>query len=300
MPSAEAKRRCPQAVFIRPRFEVYREVSAAVQSIFRRYTPQVEPLSLDEAYLDVSDSTHCAGSASLIARQLKRDIKQETALVASAGVSYNKFLAKLACGIGKPDGLHVILPAQAEAVLATMEVRQFHGIGAATERKLRALGLLTGADLRRLSERKLQQHFGSAGSYYYRIARGIDGREVKSQRQRKSLGAERTFAEDLASPEAMREQLGLLAGKLAGQLRERGLQARTLTIKVRYSDFSQVTRSCTERGAFDSAELMVSRIARLLEKTEAGQRPVRLLGVSLSGLDELADGMAAPRQYSLI
>ena len=300
MPAAEARRRCPQAVFIKPRFAVYREVSAAVQSIFRRYTPLVEPLSLDEAYLDVTDSTHCAGSASLIAQQLKRDIRQETSLVASAGVSCNKFLAKLACGIGKPDGLQVILPDAAEAVLATMDIRDFHGIGAATEKKMRALGVNTGADLKRLSERRLQQHFGSAGRYYYRIARGIDLRTVKPQRQRKSLGAERTFAEDLVSVDAMNEQLFALAHKLAGQLRERKLRARTITLKVRYRDFTQVTRSCTEREPFDSAEGMCTRIARLLDKTDAGKRPVRLLGVSLSALDEYAHDVSVPEQYALI
>ncbi len=300
MPAAEARRRCPSAVFIKPRFDVYREVSAALQSIFRRYTPLVEPLSLDEAYIDVTESTHCAGSASLIARQLKRDIFEETSLVASAGVAANKFLAKLACGMGKPNGLHVILPGEAEAVLATMEVRQFHGIGAATEKKMRALGVYTGADLKRLSERRLQQHFGSAGRYYYRIARGIDLRPVKPSRERKSLGAERTFAEDLVSRQAMLEQLFALATRLSSQLRERRLQARTITLKVRYSDFSQVTRSCTERCAFDSAELMCSRIAHLLDKTEAGQRSVRLLGLSLSALDERPLDVSAPEQYALI
>lgn len=284
MPSAHARRLCPQAIFVRPRFDVYRDVSKSIRAVFRRYTSLVEPLSLDEAYLDVTDVDMCQGSATLIAREIKHRIREETGLTASAGVSYNKFLAKIASDMDKPDGLYLITPERGPAFAADLPVARFHGVGRATAGRMKSLGIHTGADLRRWSRPALERAFGKAGSHFYNIARGIDHRPVVAERPRKSLGSETTFAEDLQSFDEILARLHGLAREVFVDLATRQLQAHTLTIKVKYANFRQVTRSVTRAWPLgDEAELARTLIA-LLARTEAGHLPVRLLGVTVSGL----------------
>ncbi len=284
LPAARARRLCPEAVFLRPRFERYREESRRIQAIFRRHTPLVEPLSLDEAYLDVTDCAEEGGSATLIARRLKREIVEETGLVASAGVSYNKFLAKQASDLDKPDGLHVITPEQGAAFVAALPVARFHGVGPATAARMERLGIHTGADLATWSLEALQQHFGKRGPFYHAIARGIDERPVQPVRPRKSVGSETTFARDLRETAAMLEALRPLAEEVLENLGKRRLAADTLTLKVKYADFRLVTRSTTRTGICAEIGAVMDTLAALLERTEADRRPVRLLGVTASGL----------------
>jgi DNA polymerase-4 len=284
MPSSRARRLCPEAVFLRPRFDVYRGVSLRINGVYREFTELIEPLSLDEAYLDVTGSPLHGGSASMLAAEIKRRVKVETGLTASAGVSYNKFLAKIASDMDKPDGLCVITPAQGEAFVETLPVRKFHGIGQATEARMKALGIHTGADLKRLSRESLCRYFGKAGFYYYDIARAVDLRPVNPERARKSIGSETTLAEDLADPSTMLEILEEQARKVIELLHGKSLEARTLTVKVKYDDFQQVTRSQSMDEPFQRLEEIRYLLPELLGRTEAGARRVRLLGVSVSGL----------------
>ncbi len=287
MPASRARRLCPDAVFIKPRFEVYAAESRRIRAIFHRYTPLVEPLSLDEAYLDVTGCTACRGSATLIARRIKQEILEETGLTASAGVSYNKFLAKLASDIDKPDGLHLITPEQGPAFIASLPIGRFHGVGPATEARMRELGIHTGADLRRRSLEELQAAFGKSGAFYYNIARGIDERPVQPVRERKSIGSETTFPRDLDDPEAMLAALRPLAAEVLDSLSQRRLSADTWTLKVKYHDFRQVTRSHSCHPPLRELEALMTVLATLLTRTEAAERPVRLLGVTASGLRPL-------------
>lgn len=290
MPAAWAYRRCPQAIFVRPRFETYRQVSRQVQGVLRDYSQFVEPLSLDEAYVDVSDSRRHNGSATLIAQEMRRRILEETGLTASAGVSYNKLLAKLASDMDKPDGLTVIKPDEGPAFAAGLEIGKFHGIGRATEARMRALGISTGADLCRWPLERLQETFGKSARYYHDAARGIDERPVQNQRERKSIGSETTFEHDLADTREMIHHLESLAAEVVDSLKLKGLWARTLTIKVKYDDFESVTRSRTLDAPIREFDVLKPWLAFLLAKTEAGHRRVRLLGVTASGLaDENAN-----------
>jgi len=284
MSSSEAYRRCPQAIFIRPRFSVYREISNQIREIFSRYAARVEPLSLDEAYLDVSDSSLHQGSATLIARAIKVAIKAELNLIASAGISYNKFLAKIASDVDKPDGLYVIKPEDGPGFIEQLPIRKFMGVGAATERKMKSLGIFNGGDLKRLSLERMQQRFGKTGTYYYNIARGIDERPVRVERLRKSLSTETTFAEDLRDPEEMLGHLERLAGEVVTGLEARDLDARTLSIKVKYADFELVTRARTLEQTLCTATSLTPHLRELLGKTAAGEREVRLLGVCAAKL----------------
>ena len=286
MPAARAARACPEAVFLRPRFQVYRAISRQIHGIFRRYTDRIEPLSLDEAYLDVSDTPACRGSATLIAREIKSAILDATGLVASAGVSYNKFLAKLASDFDKPDGLYVIDPAAAEAFVDQLPVGDFHGVGPATERRMRQHGIATGRDLRRHELHELVAWFGKAGRHYYSIARGIDERPVVSERIRKSLGHETTFATDLRGREEIEAALPPLADRVAADLAARELTARTVTLKVKYADFEQITRRQTFGRPLSTAAELLGALGPLRDATEVGRRPVRLLGVTCSSLEE--------------
>ena len=295
MPSARAVRLCPHAVFIRPRFEVYRSVSRQIRAIFNFYTPFVEPLSLDEAYLDVTETRGYKGSATLIAREIKRRIKAETGLTASAGVSYNKFLAKLASDMDKPDGLYVIKPDAGEAFVASLAVGRFHGVGAATEASMKALGIHTGADLRKWSLEALQVRFGKRASFYFHIARGEDFRPVEPRRERKSLGSETTFAEDLSDPAEMLARIEPLAADVARELSAKNLQGYTLTLKVKYADFQQITRSQTRAEPYREAGDIMSVVPRLLGRTEVAERPVRLLGVTVSALEKKKVGNGVPQ-----
>lgn len=284
MSSARAYRLCPQAIFVPPRFEAYREVSLQIRTLFHEYTDLVEPLSLDEAYLDVTRNKKQMQSATWIAREILQQIEKRTRLSASAGVSYNKFLAKIASDINKPAGLTVITPEQAEAFIAGLAVRRFHGVGRVTEQRLLARGIETGADLRRRSLEELERLFGKSGNYFYGIARGIDTRPVTPNRVRKSIGKEDTLAEDCGDKGQLLTILGDLAQRVAAQVKARRTSGLTLTLKVKYGDFQTVTRSHSRAEPIEEAETMLALAEQLLAKTEAGPRPVRLLGLTVSNL----------------
>lgn len=284
MPSTTAHRLCPHAIFVKPRFEVYREASQRIREIFADYTDLFEPLSLDEAYLDVSRSERCKGSATLIAKDIKAKIKQQTGLTASAGVSYNKFLAKIASDLDKPDGLYLITPDNGPGFIETLPIGKFHGIGKATEKKMHDLGIFTGADLKTMPLASLQEHFGKTGLHYYHICRGIDNRPVNSQRVAKSIGVEITFQEDLDNREIMLQQLQNLLNKALGKAKAKQLAAYTLTIKIKYCDFVQVTRSRTLSKAINENIDALPLLDELLKTAPTDRRGVRLLGVALSSL----------------
>lgn len=284
MPSVTAARRCPELIFVKPRFEVYKEVSRQIRSIFHEYTELVEPLSLDEAYLDVTNPLKGPASGTLIARAIKREILEETGLTASAGVSYNKFLAKTASGMNKPDGLTLIRPEEASAFLAALPIERFYGVGEVTARRMKEVGIHNGADLLQRSEHELAQLFGKAGLYYHRIARGEDDRAVEPDRERKSVGAERTFMEDISDPAVMLERVQVIAAEVAERLSRVEAGARTVTLKIKYHDFEISSRSRTLAHVIVSEEEIRSIAGRLLETPEPPPRPVRLLGVSVSNL----------------
>lgn len=286
MPTSRAYRLCPQAIFVKPRFAAYREVSQAIRQIFFDYTDLVEPLSLDEAYLDVSAAEYNAGSATLIAKAIKARIKQQTQLTASAGVSYNKFLAKIASDLDKPDGLYLITPKQAIKFIEQLPIQKFHGVGKATASKMQMLGIHTGKDLRSLSLADLQQHFGKSAWYYYNIARGIDNRPVVSNRKSQSVGVETTFQEDIHNGEAVVEYLLQLFVKVLAKVTEKQLSAHTLTVKIKYHDFVQITRSRTLMQSISAATDIRELLTVLLKNTDVGNRDVRLLGITLSSFDD--------------
>ena len=252
MPSVTAKRRCPELIFVTPRFDVYKAVSLQIREIFAEYTPIIEPLSLDEAYLDVTENLKGIASATEIAEDIRAKIRQETNLTASAGVSYNKFLAKLASDQNKPDGLFVITPKMGAAFVEKLPVEKFHGVGPATTAKMNRLGIATGLDLRVQTLPFLQQHFGKSGPYYYWIARGVDERPVRADRVRKSIGAENTFASDLHTFEPMRDALEPIIAKVWRHCQATGIRGRTVTLKVKFADFQQITRSKSFGDAIDS------------------------------------------------
>lgn len=285
MPSRTAVQRCPHLILVRPRFEVYREVSNQIHEIFDQYTDLVEPLSLDEAYLDVTENKFAMPSATLIAREIKEKIRQNTGLTASAGVSINKFLAKTASGINKPNGLTLIPPEKAEAFIEKLAIEDFYGIGKVTAQKMHSYGIYSGADLKTFSEVELIKKFGKTGSYYYRIARALDDRAVVSNRIPKSIGAEESFAEDLADRYSMIAALEELAETVERRLDKNGTGGRTVTLKVKYGDYQQVTRSKTLNDSIKSAGEIMKVAQSLLNATEIEQRNVRLLGVQISSLD---------------
>ena len=289
MPCARAAKLCNDAVFVPPRFDAYREASAGIHEVFRNYTSMIEPLSLDEAYLDVTEKALEIGSATEVAKMIKKDIRQNVNLTASAGVSYNKFLAKIASDMDKPDGLYVIRPEVAQAFIEQLEIRKFFGVGKVTEKKMQSLGIYTGADLKSLSEVELQTEFGQAGAYYYRVARGIDERPVRAHRKRKSLGQETTFVDNVVDKARIWQTLQRIAEALEGMLENKQLAARTLTLKMRYSDFQLITRSKTDPAHYVSKENITDALPELLRKTEAGKRPIRLIGITLSNLEKFDD-----------
>ena len=299
MPCAQAKRLCPQAIFVRPRLNRYREVSGQVMAIFRSCTELVEPLSLDEAYLDVSCNALGEPSATRVAEHLRARIFRETGLTASAGVSCNKFLAKIASGTKKPDGLTVIPPEAAAGFVAGLAVRKFFGVGSATERKMQAQGIHSGADLLRFSVEELTRLFGKHGQFFYDIARGIDQRQVVAHRERKSLGTETTLASDILAMDAVQAVLYELATELGADLTARALCGKTLTLKMRYQDFTTITRSCTEITGFADAEDVKAQLPRLVAATEAGRRRIRLLGLSVSNFQAKNGLTRLPQQLPL-
>lgn len=289
MPGREAKRLCPEAIFVPPRFAAYKEASSKVHAIFRRFTDLVEPLSLDEAYLDVTDDKMQIGSALEIAREIKRLILKETQLTASAGVSVNKFVAKVASGMQKPDGLTFIHPSKVEAFMEVLPVGDFYGVGRKTAKRMNELGLFTGADLKRLSEEQLVMQFGKSGHFYYRIVRGIDDRPVESERETKSVSVENTFDADVTDMDFLQKEMEQLTENLFKRLERHGLFGRTVTVKVKYHDFKQVTRSKTLAFRTKEKELVLRTALELLRLTEAGHKKIRLLGVGVSGFEDEAE-----------
>ena len=296
LPAVTAARRCPELVFVKPRFDVYRAVSREIRAIFLSFTDLVEPLALDEAYLDVTAPLRGPPSATLIAKTIKAEIRDATGLTASAGVSFNKFLAKVASGFEKPDGLTVIRPEAAPAFLDALPIEAFHGVGPVTARRMRDAGIATGADLRERREDELVQRFGKAGRYYFRIVRGEDDRAVRPDRPSKSIGAERTFAEDVAEPAAMVELLGPIAEKVADRVARSGLAGRTVTLKIKHHDFTIHTRARTLDEPVGSATALLDLAAWLLRTPAPPEKPVRLLGITVSNF---AAGAATPVQLSL-
>ena len=286
MASSTAYRLCPHAFFVRPRFDVYRRVSQQIRHIFHEYTNLVEPLSLDEAYLDVTENKKSMTYATDIAKEILRKIFDRTGLTASAGVSFNKFLAKVASDYHKPHGLTVITPKLADQFIANLPIRKFHGVGRVTEQKMLALGIKTGADLKRLTREELVNRFGKVGNYYYDIAHGCDERPVNPTRERKSLGQERTFSQDIDNKEEMISFLSKLAGDIETYLKKRNLAGRTVTLKVKFFDFKSITRSITPGEPIREAAVIMKYAGPLLDKTEAGKIKVRLLGISISNFSD--------------
>ena len=284
MPSVIAKRKCPDLIFVKPRFDAYKAISLQIRNIFAEYTPIIEPLSLDEAYLDVTENLKGIVSATWIAEEIRARIRAQTQLTASAGVSYNKFLAKLASDHCKPDGLFVITPEMGPAFVGTLPIRKFHGVGPATARKMEQLGIRTGLDLRAQTLEFLQQHFGKAGSYYYWVARGIDERPVRANRVRKSVGAENTFPIDLFTYEAAQDQLRDIIDKVWGYCERSGTRGRTVTLKVKFANFRQITRSRTGEVAITTRSELEQLGDALLAPLFPVAKGIRLLGISLSSL----------------
>jgi DNA polymerase IV len=293
MPSVTAKRQCLDLIFVKPRFEVYKAVSEQIREIFAEHTPIIEPLSLDEAYLDVTENLQGIPLARDVALAIRAKIKDVTGLNASAGISYNKFLAKLASDYRKPNGQYVITPEMGSAFVETLPVGKFHGIGPATSTKMNSLGLYTGLDMRNRSLDFMQTNFGKAGGYYYWISRGVDNREVRADRIRKSVGAENTFSIDLTDFDAMVVELQPLIDKVWRHCEDNGSRGRTVTLKVKFNDFEIITRSRSVPVAVSSRGDLERLSVALLQNEMPVPKPVRLLGVSLSSL--LGDDQEEPQ-----
>ncbi|MBX7532989.1 DNA polymerase IV [Qipengyuania sp. 1XM1-15A] len=294
MPSVTAKRKCPDLIFCKSRFDVYREVSQQIRAIFRHHTDLVEPLSLDEAYLDVTEDKLGIGSATRIAELIRQEIKAKTKLTASAGVSYNKFLAKLASDQNKPDGMCVIRPGQGADFVQSLPVRRFHGVGPKAEEKMGRLGIATGADLAAKDIEWLRAHFGSFADYLYRAARGIDLRPVRSSRTRKSVGGERTFSRDLSSGSELRETLEDIIDIVWGYIERAEAKGRTVTLKMKYTDFQIFSRARTLDQPIASKDEFAEVSRVLLEEVLPLPMPIRLMGLTLSKLER--DGEEPPKR----
>ena len=284
MPSAIAYRKCPHLIFVKPRFQIYKEVSQQIREIFFRYTDLVEPLSLDEAYLDVTENKTSFSSASRIAREIKNNILQETKLSASAGISVNKFLAKVASDYRKPNGLNVIMPHQVQGFIESLAIDKFHGIGKVTASKMHEMEIHCGKDLKVFSEKKLVELFGKNGKYYYQIAHGIDERPVNPNRIRKSISSENTFEEDISDPEIIRSEIMKIAKKVMDWMERHDTYGRTATLKVKFHDFKQITRSRTHTSFIDRLHILET-IACQLQESVDDTRPIRLLGLGISNLN---------------
>jgi len=285
MPSVTAARKCPGLVFVRPRFEVYKEVSAQVRAVFEGHTDLIEPVSLDEAYLDVTENKRGLALARDVATAIRAEVRAATGLTCSAGVSYNKFLAKTASGWRKPDGMTVIPPEAGPGFVAMLEVSRFHGVGDSTAARMHALGLRTGADIAARGEEWMRRHFGKAGTHFHAISLGVDERAVNPSRERKSIGAETTFSRDLVALDDLVRELGPLADKVWSARERHGLAGRTVTLKVKFDDFEQVTRRRTERRPVPDGPSLRRSASELLREMQPLRAGVRLLGVALSGFD---------------
>lgn len=286
MPSVTAKRNCPNLIFVNHRFDVYREVSKQIRNIFAQYTDLIEPLSLDEAYLDVTNNKKEIESATQIATEIRSAIKQETQLTASAGVSYNKFIAKIASDQNKPNGQCVISPANGPKFVAHLPVQRFHGIGPVTAAKMNKLGIMTGQDLKKMSLDWLKAHFGSSATYFYKAARGEDDRPVSPNRIRKSVGVERTYSENLNDMAAIQEAIDRLTPTLWERIKSAKTSGQTLVLKIKFSDFKQITRSHSSNQTFNTIQSIEAASSLLLKSLPQPIKPVRLLGLTLSSLDD--------------
>ncbi|MBH5321842.1 DNA polymerase IV [Aurantiacibacter sediminis] len=301
MPSVTAKRKCPDLIFVKSRFDAYREVSAQIREIFQFHTPHVEPLSLDEAFLDVTEDIHGIGSATAIAQAIRKAIRETTQLTASAGVSYNKFLAKLASDQNKPDGLCVIRPGQGAEFVQSLPIRRFHGIGPKGAEKMARLGIETGADLAGKDPQWLRANFGSFGDYLFKAARGIDHRPVRANRIRKSIGGERTFSEDISSGSALRETLDNIIEIVWGRIADKQAKGRTVTLKVKFNDFQIMTRARSLDAPVTDRAQFAAIAHEILEAELPLAMPIRLMGLTLSNLER--GESSAPRddpQLSLL
>jgi DNA polymerase-4 len=285
MPSVTAKRQCPDLIFVKPRFEVYKEISRHIRTIFAEHSEIIEPLSLDEAYLDVTENIQGIPIATEIATMIRPKILSETGLTASAGISYNKFLAKLASDQNKPNGQFVITPKMGPSFVQDLPVGKFHGIGPATSAKMNGLRIFTGLDMRNQTLEFMTANFGKAGAYYYWISRGIDERPVRANRIRKSVGAENTFSQDLADYEALAAELQPLIEKVWRYCETTGARGRTATLKVKFSDFELITRSRSV-AIIDSASDLSSLALELLKQLMPPKKAIRLLGISVSGFTD--------------
>lgn len=294
MPSITAKRKCPDLIFVPPRFEIYRQVSQQIREIFAQYTPVIEPLSLDEAYLDVTENLKGMEIATEIALEIRNEIRAATGLNASAGISYNKFLAKMASDLNKPNGQAVITPKNGPGFVEALPVKKFHGVGPATAERMKRYGIETGLDLKSKSLAFLQQHFGKSGQYFFGIARGIDERQVKANRIRKSVGAEDTFVEDINTLDLAQAELRPLADKVWRYCEAHEITGKTVTVKIKYSDFTQATRSKTLGSSVSNIEIILESADTLLASVFPFRRPVRLLGITLSSLST-EDGVQGPQ-----
>lgn len=287
MSSKKAVQLCPDIIFVRPRFDVYKETSQKIRAIFKRYTDLIEPLSLDEAFLDVSEDKQNIGSAIEIAKLIKQAIQDELQLTASAGISINKFVAKIASDMNKPNGLTFIGPSKIEAFMELLAVEKFFGVGKVTAAKMKMMGLHTGADLKKLTQDELIRDFGKAGKFYYKIVRGIDDREVQPFRETKSVGAEDTFPYDLIELQKMYEALDRIAQLVHDRIQRHGLKGRTITLKIKYHDFKQVTRSLSFPVMVGDLETITTTAKQLLASTDLEDKRIRLFGISLSNFGDV-------------
>jgi len=286
MPSRTAHKLCSELIFVKPRFEAYKEASVKINEIFAKYTDLIEPLSLDEAFLDVTNNHKGISTASEIALMIKEEIKNKLNLTASAVISYNKFLAKIATDIKKPDGIFIIRPSQAVLFLEQLEVKNFFGIGKVTTQKMLKMGIVYGNDLKKISEQRLNQHFGKAGKAYYNLVRGIDNRPVNPNRERKSIGAETTFEKDITNVILLQEKLLSVIDRLHERAKKVNKFGYTVTLKIKYSDFSQITRSKTLVDQILTIKTMKKIANSLLNKIENIDKGVRLIGFSISNFEK--------------
>jgi DNA polymerase-4 len=284
MGSSRALRLCPHAIFVPPRFDVYREVSEQVREIFYEYTDIVEPLSSDEAFLDVTENKKGMSSSEDIAKDILNRIYKETGLTASAGVSFNKFLAKVGSDFHKPFGITIITKDGASEFIDNLPIRKFFGVGKATEKRMKEYGIETGKDLKKYSLFELKKMFGKSGMYFYNMAHGIDNREVHLYHSRRSIGSERTLHEDLINRDEIIEVLEGIAGRLTDRMKRYGISGKTITLRVKYYNFKRISRSITLKGPVNDKEIIMENVKRMIQKTCIGKRRVRLVGIALSHL----------------
>ncbi|RYG05427.1 MAG: DNA polymerase IV, partial [Chitinophagaceae bacterium] len=282
MSCSKAYQLCPTAIFVYPRFDAYSSVSKSIREIFSRYTDLIEPLSLDEAYLDVTEDKLGIGSAIDIAQSIKDAIKNELNLTASAGISVNKFIAKIASDMNKPDGLTFIGPSKIESFMEKLPVEKFFGVGKVTAARMKAMQIVTGADLKKMSESQLIAQFGKSGKFYYKVVRGIDERPVQAHRETKSVGAEDTLKEDTNEDSVMHSLLQQISITVAARLEKHQLKGKTVTLKIKFEDFKQITRSRSFPNSIYKAEIIYNEALNLLNEAEIGLTKVRLLGITLS------------------